>query len=86
MRVQNGVNYILAISKGGPYEHGYHPGCILAGNLFGSMPYALSMKVLCLIVLLLSVQHLQLAFLFLSILGGLDTYVIFSVVVSLDFE
>jgi hypothetical protein len=29
---------------------------------------------------------LQLAFLFLSILGGFDIYVMFSVVVSLDFE
>lgn len=58
----------------------------MVGNLFGSMPYPLSMKVLCLIVLLLSVQQLQLAFLFLSLLGGFDTYVMFSVVVSLDFE
>jgi len=56
------------------------------GREFDSMPYPLSMKVLCLIVLLLSVQQLQLAFVFLSILGGFDTYVTFSVVVSLDFE
>jgi len=47
------------------------------------MSYLLSVKVLCLIVLLLSVQ---LAFVFLSIIGGFDTYVMFSVVVSLDFE
>jgi len=49
------------------------------------MPYPLSMKVLCLTVLLLSVQQLQLAFVFLLILGGFDTYITFSVV-SLDFE
>ena len=82
MRVQNEV----AISKGGPDEYGYPSGCILAGNLFGSVPYPLSMKVLCPAVLLLSVQQLQMAFVFLSILGGFDTYVMFSVVVSLDFE
>jgi len=58
---------------------------MLSGNLFVSMPYPLSMKVLCLIVLLLSVQ-LQLAFVFLSVLAGFDTYVTFSVVVSLEFE
>jgi len=59
---------------------------MLSGNLFVSMPYPLSMKVLCLIVLLLSVQQLQLVFVFLSVLAGFDTYVTFSVVVSLEFE
>jgi hypothetical protein len=86
VRVQNEVTVLWQYQRGALWTW-LPSGSILAGNLFSCMSYPLSMNTLCLIVLLLSVEQLQLAFLFLSILGGIwHYYILCSVVVSLDSE